>query len=115
MRYSTGNAYYAEIAAFSGTSCSGAAAVVGQTHGEDGKYLLSAFDNNYGFNVYTAVKSVASNGCHGSPSTTVTRAQLSGHNLRFWINFRGVNSDAHNLPAPGRRAESSGQSRSRPA
>ena len=98
--------YYYYIDAWGRTGCPGTSLVRGQvwfyTSGSHtNQWQITAYDNycdNYGFVEYTQVKSVSSTGCGTSPSKYIAFSELNGKPKNFWINWHGVNSEAHPLP-----------------
>lgn len=97
--------YYYYIDAWGRTGCPGTSLVRGEVYwsesGHVNQWAITAYDiacDAYGFTLYTNNGSVASTGCGTSPTKYISLSALNGKNKDFWINWHGVNSQAHPLP-----------------
>jgi|tagenome__1003787_1003787.scaffolds.fasta_scaffold20711255_2 hypothetical protein len=104
FKYTQHSTFFYTIDGWGANGCSGTSSVRGEAYGNynnQNAVRIVAHDvrcDNYGFTVYTHVRSVASTGCGTTSGSTITFSQIRGYPYNFWINFHGVNSNAHTLP-----------------
>lgn len=104
FKYTQHSQFYYTIDGWGVTGCPGTSSVRAEAYGNynnQNAVRIVAYDvrcDGYGFVVYTHVRSVTSTGCGTRPGVTITSSQFGSYPYHFWINFHGVNSNAHTLP-----------------